>query len=81
MAKTNVTFTKHIWQLPIPVFDPKNSTHLRLVELAKYAEKVAQEFEVKHDLHFSATRRHIRRRIEESSDGTSISEIVFELLS
>ena len=33
------------------------------------------------DLHFAATRRHIREQIEASEAGIEVNEIVYELLS
>ncbi|MGN8545427.1 hypothetical protein ACQPTN_11000 [Bradyrhizobium sp. 13971] len=72
---------KHVWQLPIETFDPENETHARLVALARGAELMAAKFEVRDDLHFAATRRHIRERIEASEVGQEISKIVEELLS
>jgi len=72
---------KHVWQLPIETYDPQNPIHARLVALARAAQTIAAAFEVKEDLHFAATRRHIRERIEASEAGEEISRIVEEMLS
>jgi hypothetical protein len=72
---------KHVWQLSIQTYDPKNPTHARLVNLDRAAEKIAAAFEVKGDLHFAATRRHMRERLEASEVGIEISDIVTEMLS
>ena len=72
---------KHVWQLPIETFNSKNPIHVRLIALARAAEMIAAAFEVKKDLHFAATRRHMRERLEASEVGAEISQIVEEMLS
>jgi hypothetical protein len=72
---------KHVWQLPIETYDPQNPIHVRLVALSRAAATIAAAFEVKEDLHFAATRRHIRERLEASEVGVEISQIVEEMLS
>jgi hypothetical protein len=72
---------KHVWELPIPTFDEANTVHLRLTALGAAAEKVAATFTINPDLHFSATRRHIRQLIEATPEGAEINDIVFELIS
>jgi hypothetical protein len=71
---------KHVWQLSIQTYDPKNPTHALLIELGRAAEAIAAAFEVEPSLHFAATRRHMRERLETSEVGTKISEIVQEML-
>ena len=72
---------KHVWQLTIQAYNPKNPTHARLVQLGKAAEKITATFEVQSSLHFAATRRHMREILEASEAGTEISQIVQEMLS
>ncbi len=72
---------KHVWQLAIELYDSKNLTHTRLVKLSRDAASIAATFEVDPELHFAATRRHIRERLEASEVGSEISEIVEEMLS
>ena len=74
-------FDKHIWQLPIPKFDPSNPMHNELARLCKTLHSLAAKFSVDVDLHFAATRRHIREQIEASEAGIEVNEIVYELLS
>jgi len=71
---------KHIWEVPIPLFDEANPVHLRLAELAKIAEKTAEQFSLNPDLHFAASRRHIREALMSTGAGQEINEIVFELI-
>lgn len=70
---------KHIWEVPIPLFDPENAVHRRLAELGRSAEQIAAQFARNHDLHFAATRRHIREALMATEDGREINEVVFEL--
>ena len=74
-------FDKHIWQVPVPKFDATNPVHAKLAQLSTTAAAISGKFPVEADLHFAATRRHIREAIEESSAGKEINEIVYELLS
>lgn len=78
-AKDERDIHKHVWEVPIPLFDESNSTHRRLAKLAKDAEAVAAQFSVNDDLHFAATRRHIREAIGATEAGQEINEIVFEM--
>jgi SAM-dependent methyltransferase len=71
---------KHIWEVPIPLFDSENAVHRRLAELGKSAEQIAAQFVVNRDLHFAATRRHIREALMSTEPGREINEIVFELI-
>ena len=72
---------KRVWELPIPAFDKTNPVHTRLSELGAAAERIAATFPINPDLHFAATRRHIRQFIEGTPEGREISDIVYELIS
>uniref|UniRef100_UPI00384EDDBC Eco57I restriction-modification methylase domain-containing protein n=1 Tax=Acuticoccus sediminis TaxID=2184697 RepID=UPI00384EDDBC len=80
-GKDERDIAKHIWELPIPSFDDGNPTHLRLAQLGAGAEQLVAAFPINPDLHFAATRRHIRQLIETTSEGREIDEIVYELIS
>ncbi len=69
------------WELPIPSFDEGNSTHIRLAQLGALAEQISASFPINSDLHFAATRRHIRQAIAATAEGCEIDEIVYELIS
>ncbi|EDQ34289.1 Type I restriction-modification system methyltransferase subunit [Hoeflea phototrophica DFL-43] len=71
---------KHVWEVPIPKYDPAIALHNRLSELGKRAEEIAAVFPIDPNLHFAATRRHIRAHLEATSEGQEIDELVFELL-
>jgi hypothetical protein len=74
-------FDKHIWLLPIPRFDPANGVHTKLSAMAREAHKLVADFALDPDLHFAATRRHIRAILEESPIGKEMNDIIYELLS
>jgi SAM-dependent methyltransferase len=69
------------WELPIPIFDARNAVHVRLSELGADAGRLAATFTVNSNLHFAATRRHIRQLIEATPEGREINDIVYELIS
>jgi hypothetical protein len=71
---------KHVWELPIPVFDPRNVIHRRIAELGASAEKLIAQYEVDPSIHFAATRRHIRDVLLPTPDGSELNELVFEML-
>jgi hypothetical protein len=67
--------------LPIPAFDESNATHVRMSRLGVAAEQIAAAFPVNPELHFAATRRHIRQLIDSTPEGREIDELVYELVS
>lgn len=69
------------WEIPIPTFDPANTVHTRLAALGAAAEQTSAAFEINPDLHFAATRRHIRQALEVTREGKEINETVYELIS
>ena len=69
------------WELPIPIFDDCDKVHARLSELGSALEQITATFPVNVNLHFAATRRHIRQFLEETSEAREINEIVYELIS
>ena len=71
---------KHVWELPISLFDSRNAIHLRIAELGAKAEKLVAQYEVDLSVHFSATRRHIRGILLSSTDGSELNELAFEML-
>lgn len=71
---------KHVWEVPIPKFDPQLHMHVRISKLGKRAEEIVAAFPINDNLHFAATRRHIREHLGATPEGKEINEIVFELL-
>lgn len=71
---------KHVWELPIPTFDPKDHAHKKLSQLGSKATELLATFEINTELHFAATRRHMREVLFSTPIGTEIDELVFEML-
>lgn len=74
-------FDKHIWQLPIQKYDPANSAHQRVVELGRALEQKASAFQIDSQLHFAASRRHIRELLEKAPEGKELNDIVYAMLA
>lgn len=72
---------KHLWELPIPSFDPSDPLHRELVDLGRQAALLADAYRVDAAVYFPATRRGIRQEVETSAAGRRIAEIVYEMLS
>jgi SAM-dependent methyltransferase len=80
-GKDERDIAKHIFEVPIPTFDPANAQHARLSVLGAQAEELVAGYTLSLDIHFAAVRRHIREYIEETDIGKEIDELVYELLS
>ncbi len=74
-------FDKHIWQLPIPLYDPTADLHARLSARGAELEAAIGKLELEPGRHFAATRRDIRAFIAESEAGRDVEALVEELLS
>ena len=72
---------KHVWQLPIPKFDPPSAEHQRIVELGRILAKKVAGFDVHANLHFAASRRHIREMLANTPEGEELNDIVYEMLN
>lgn len=72
---------KHVWELPIPEFDPQNAVLNRLSQLGALASQVASRVPAREGIHFAAARRDIRNAISEDPSTVEIDQLVYELLS
>ena len=80
-GKDERDFDKHIWQLPIPLYDPTDDLHSRLSARGAELEAAIGELELVPGRHFAAVRRDIRGFIAESEAGRDVEALVEELLS
>jgi len=80
-GKDERDIAKHVWQLPVPEFDAGNDVHMTLARLGRSAEATAQAVAINADLHFSASRRHLREALFEGEAMQQINDLVIELLS
>jgi hypothetical protein len=74
-------FDKHIWQLPVPLYDPTDDLHSRLSARGAELEVAIGKVELVPGRHFAAVRRDIRGFIAESEAGRDVEALVEELLS
>ena len=74
-------FDKHIWQLPVPLYDPADDLHRRLSARGAELEAAIGRLEIDPGRHFAAVRRDVREFIAESEAGQDVEELVEELLS
>src|SRR5690606_18741134 len=71
---------KHVWKLPIPLFDPDNRAHLELAEQAAEVEAAIAGLELDDGLHFAARRRRVREFLERHPTARKIEARVARLL-
>jgi SAM-dependent methyltransferase len=72
---------KHVWELPIPAFDPVNELHQRLSELGQQESDVVQDLPLNKEANFVTLRQEVRRALAGSAGASEVSEIVTELLA
>lgn len=73
-------FTKDVWRLPIPKFNPEDTRHQELVALAMRAEEVAEAVEID-GYGFQKARKLIRNALDTKGATLKINELVTELLN
>ena len=73
-------FAKHIWRLPVPIYDPVNEQHYSLVALSEQSEKLVASLDLPHGLSFEALRRRVRQAVTASEAGQQIELIVSQIL-
>ena len=71
---------KYVWQLPIPLYNPNNERHERLVQLAHQVEADIADLDIDESVHFPTLRRQIRDHLAASSTGQEIEDLVTELI-
>jgi SAM-dependent methyltransferase len=71
---------KHVWKLPIPLFDANNRAHMKLAEHGAKVEAAVAKLELDDALHFAARRRHIREFLVEHPSARKIEAAVAKLL-
>jgi hypothetical protein len=71
---------KHVWTLPIPLFDAADARHAALSSLGLRAEEAVGALALEAGRHFAAARRDVRRLLAGSEVGRAIEALVEELL-
>lgn len=73
-------FDKVIWNLPIPLFDPKNALHRDLAAAGARAESKALAVELVEGEKFQRARRRVREALIEDGIAGEIDKLVEKLL-
>lgn len=73
-------FDKVMFNLPIPLFDARDSLHLALAAAGREAERVAGMVELVEGEKFQRARKRVRDALAEHGIGTEIEKLVDELL-
>lgn len=74
-------FAKHVWRLPVPMFNAADSRHLTLAHLSREAEELASEMTLPENTSFEALRRRVRQAITSTDTGRQIESLATELLT
>jgi hypothetical protein len=74
-------FDKYIFRLPIPLYDPGNSEHQQLADLAKRAEDVAAAIELPSGVSFQAQRRRVREALYRDGVSGEVNNLTTTLLA
>lgn len=72
-------FDKYVWQAPIPLYDPDDDRHRRLVELGELAGAAASQVPLP-DLTFQAQRRRVRQALEADPQLADWDSLVDEVI-
>lgn len=73
-------FDKYVWRAPIPAYNPGNSLHRRLSDLAAEAESAADSVDVHGQRSFKGVRRVIRDELAGSGIAAALDRAVEELI-
>ncbi|MCA1706617.1 MAG: hypothetical protein LC808_26480, partial [Actinobacteria bacterium] len=72
---------KHIWKLPIPLFDGNNPVHCRLSDLGKHCTDLVSTLDLDESGNFVKLRRQVRAALAADPSAAEINEIVLDLLA
>jgi len=71
---------KHLWKLPISVYDPTDEVHRRLSELGKLQAETVEALELDENGNFVTLRQRVREILTNHGSAEEISDIVTEML-
>jgi SAM-dependent methyltransferase len=72
---------KHLWKLPIPLFDPSKPDHHRLAELGNLQADLVAGFDIDESAYFVGLRQRVREALAADQTGAAVAELVEELLA
>jgi hypothetical protein len=71
---------KHVWKLPIPLYDPADAVHQRLSELGRHEAQLVTALNLDERGNYVILRQHVRQALAVGSSAEEVTEIVTELL-
>jgi SAM-dependent methyltransferase len=71
---------KHVWKLPIPLYDPDNPVHRRLAELGHQEAQLVASLDMNEQRYFVSLRQDVREALAAGSGAEEIADIVTGLL-
>jgi hypothetical protein len=72
---------KHVWKLPIPLFDNRNPTHRRLSDLGEHCTDLVAALDLGDSGNFVTLRRRIRSALAADPTAIEMNELVLDLLA
>ncbi|GAA1790048.1 N-6 DNA methylase [Planosporangium flavigriseum] len=73
--------SKHLWRLPIPLYDPDDPKHQRLADLGSQQARAVEAMDIDVHANFVTLRRQVRAALAAHPGSTEIGAIVQEMLS
>ncbi|MEV7806452.1 N-6 DNA methylase [Microbispora sp. NPDC088329] len=72
---------KHVWKLPIPIYDSANQVHVRLSELGRHESEAVADLDLDEGADFVSLRRLTRKALAAGPYADEIEELVLGLLA
>ena len=71
---------KHVWKLPIPLYNPADPVHQRLSYLGQQEAEVVAGLNLNEQGNYITLRQHVREILAARNDASEVAELVTELL-
>jgi hypothetical protein len=71
---------KHVWKLPIPIYDPAKAEHLHLVHLGREQEKLVASLDLDEAGYFVTLRQKVRKVLADDPASQEVTALIQELL-
>ena len=71
---------KHVWKIPIPLYDPANPAHKRLSELGRQQADLVAALDLDEQANYVTLRQRVRQTLADGNYADQIEEIVIDLL-
>jgi hypothetical protein len=71
---------KHVWKLPIPLYDPDDALHKRLSDLGQQEAQLVAALDLNVHGNFVTLRQRVRQALASTDCAHEVADIVTELL-